>query len=306
VNGSPVPLYSGLAAALVGVFALLVTTGLGVTVSVLILQGTGTSSDPEGTALTPGLLAAMTMLACAGLLVALVLLVTGRDAGRSALVWLALMALPWALLSAFFFTVGVDEVHEGRRAYQAARAGAGTAAGAALGLLVAAVVLGSRPARRVLSRSPASGPAPAARPRFVTGLVVVFAAGFCLLAVMPLSGMHDDPDLTAIITVLAGLHVVLISAPLLVAGLSAGTGRRGGAVVARVFSAVPLLVLPVLVVFAVFVGVTSVHNRGALLPPVVSVAASGLLTLALLAGIGLVLAGLAALADPRVRTGAHP
>jgi hypothetical protein len=127
---------------------------------------------------------------------------------------------------------------------------------------------------------------------------VTVAAGVVLLAVMPFSGMRDDPDLAVVLVVVAVLHAVFVSAPLLGAGLGAGANR---VVLARVFSTVAVLFLPVLIVFAGFLGAASAGNDGAVLPPFVSIMVSGLVTLAFLAAAGLLLAELAALADLRAR-----
>jgi hypothetical protein len=298
---------------MVAVVGLLFTTGTGVMVTVLIARGTGEATDPAGDALAPGMLAAVDALACAGLLVAVGLLAAGKDAGRSAIVWLAVMALPWVVVTGLFFGLGMEVALDGRRAYDVAILGLGGVALAVLGLLAGAVLLGIRPGRRwlahrVLVRHAATGAgtAPSPRPRFLTGLAVIVAAGALLLAVAPLSGMHADPDLAVTLAVLAVVHVVFVSAPLLVAGLGAGAGR---VVLARAFSVAPLLMLPVLVVFGLFLGAASARNDGAVLPPAVSIVVSGLVTLAFLAGVALVLAGLAALADPRAqhrRAGQRP
>jgi hypothetical protein len=321
--GSPAPLFAGVAAVVLAAFGLLLTTTSAVMIAAFIASGAGTASDPQGDALAPGLLAGVNGLACVGVLIALALLIGGRDAGRSATVWLAGVTMPWVLLTGFFFAVAVDDIEDGRRAHEAALLGVAGAGLAGLGLLFGTILLGIRPGRRWLAHRilfgaagrPDVGAAPAAEPpaplraawpRFSVALLVIFAAGVCLLVFMPLSGMNDDPVLTEVLIVVAVLHLVFVSVPLVVAGLgarSARAGRRGGAVLARVFSAVPLLVLPVFVLLAGFIGVVTALLGGedddAVLPSIVAIAVSGMLTVAFLAGIGLVLAGLAALADPR-------
>lgn len=325
--GSPVPLFVGLAATAVGAIGLLLTAAAAATITVLIASGAGTTTDPAGDALAPGLLAGIDAVACLGLLVSIALAVGGRDAGRSACVWLAGVTLPWVLVTAVFFALGVDQVDNGR-AGQAAAAGVAGAGIAALGMLVGAVLLGIRPGRRWLAhrvlaaaaRADAqtaltgvppnprqAAPLRAAWTRYRAAFLVVGAAGVGLLGLMPLSGMSADSGLAETCVAVAVLHVVLVSAPLVVAGLGARSGRR---LLVRAFSVAPLLVLTGFVAMSAFVGVASAHNTDpdtgesvGVLPPFVSVASSGLLTVAFLAGIGLVVAGLAALADPRVTGG---
>jgi hypothetical protein len=308
--GSPVPLITGAAAAIVGTFGLLLTATASAIVAVSTYSGAGT--DPKGDSTGPGLFAAASVLAGIGLLVSLALLVGGKDAGRSATAWLAGVTLPWALAMTAYFAAGVSRADLGQRSAVPPLLGVAGAGLASLGLLAGAVLLGIRPGRRwlahrVLSRTAADASASlrAARARYVVALVVTAAAGAGLLAFLPLSAMGNDPDLLVSIVVLALLQA-LVSGPLLVATVGASmarSGRRGGAVVARVFSAVPLFVLTVLAMLTMLAGAGSVVGSAeqiaeAKLPPAAALGLSGILAIAFLAGIALVVAGLAALADP--------
>ncbi|MFE1290620.1 hypothetical protein [Streptomyces sp. NPDC058751] len=315
--GSPWALVVGVIALVMAALGLLLTTTAGAQICALVRVGD--SADPEGDALAPGMFAVLGLVAFVALLVALAPVFAGFDRGRSAGAWVAGALLPWALCFVLYFAMvgfgdDFDEVVRG-----SALLGFYSASALVLALLIGTILLGIRPGRRwlahrVLARTApaelgpeAPGPLRKAPRRFLVSLVLSVLGTCGSIGFYPLSAMGDDPDLGVLLGVLGAVALLFVVVPLALACLGAvraREGRRGGARLARVLSAGPLVFLLLLALMAAFAGVISLiapdgQVEAAVLPPGPAVAIGIALALTSLTAAGFVLASLAALADPR-------
>ncbi|MFI5952670.1 hypothetical protein [Cryptosporangium sp. NPDC051539] len=294
-SGPSRPPFAGTVWAALGTLGLLVTATAGAAVTVLLYtSGHGWSVNAP----VPVGLTGLTTLACGGLLTSVVLLGGGHDAGRSATVWLAGAAVPWTLGAAVLYGFYAFDDFFAGGVRLAALLGVAGATVAVVALPAAAILLGRSAARYPPTGGIGGAPGPpavlrAAPGRFRTALGVVVAADFGLVVAWPPRVGTDDVTwgwAVVEVVVLLLVHGV----PLALAGVgatSARAGRRGGAVAARAFGAVCLLVLPITAFYALILPVEPD-------PDATEAAVFSALMLGFAGGAGLVLTGLAALADP--------
>jgi hypothetical protein len=174
------------------------------------------------------------------------LIIAGRDAGRSGIVWIGVAALPWTVLIASGIVAIAHEKEHLSDGFVTVTTVVSYACGglAAVGLLTAMIVLGIPPGRRwlaarVLARTGALWPpAPlvAARKRFTVSAFLGMGGCAAQLVLTPLV-TEDGSGRSTFLVVVAVILVVLVAVPQLLglwgARLAFG-GRRGGAHLARV------------------------------------------------------------------------
>jgi hypothetical protein len=277
----------------------------------LLVFRNGDDERPDGEIIATVLIVWASVVAALLLAYSIGLIATGRDAGRSGIVWIGVAALPWTILIASGVVVTAREKDGLSDGFVDAVTAISWASGglAALALLVAMIVLGIPPGRRwlaarVLARTGALWPpAPivAARKRFTASSFL--SMGGCASQLMLTPFVTDDGKgrSEALIT-LAVVLVLVVAVPLLL-GLwgarLAFAGRRGGAHLARAAGVFLIYGVQPFVLIGVLNGLSGVFDNDSTLPPAASGPAAGVVTAVIILGMVQYVAGLAALADPR-------
>jgi hypothetical protein len=301
-----------------GIFGLLLNAVAVVWISRLVASSSGNPTDRFGPSM---LLALQNLLTVVALLVALVLISRGRDAGRSAAIWIAAGALPWLILTAIALIAAANAGSYPRTRDNDQWVSVAVALGlagvvlAVVGLVTAMILLGQPAGRRWIAENVFAGgdrswpprPLLATTWRFGLSAALGVGGGLLLVALIPLSSLGQEEGAGIATVVFAVILTVTVVLPELLAALGAWgarRGRRGGAIAARVAGGLAVLGFPVFTLLAVFMVATSYYGSSdqiaaAALPPP-AVATLGVLVIgASLAGLALFVAGLAGLADPR-------
>jgi hypothetical protein len=252
---------------------------LAVAVMSLVVFRAGPEDRNDGDVIVTVLIVWASLVAALLLAYSIGLIVAGRDAGRSGIVWIGVAALPWTIL----IPSGIVEIASHWEQYLSDRfvtvttlvsyAGGGLAA---LGLLTAMIVLGAPPGRRwlasrVLARTGALWPpAPlvAAKKRFTFSAFLGMGGCAAQLVLTPLV-TEDGNGRSTFLVVVAVMLVVLVAVPQLLglwgARLAFG-GRRGGAHLARVAGVVLIYGVQPFVLIGVLNGLAGVFDTDAILP----------------------------------------
>jgi hypothetical protein len=239
------------------------------------------------------------------------LIIAGRDAGRSGIVWIGVAALPWTFLIARGVVAIAREKEHLSDGFVTVTTVVSFACGglAALGLLVAMIVLGVPPGRRwlaarVLSRTAALWPpAPlvAAKKRFTLSAFLGMGGCAAQLVLTPLV-TEDGNGRSTFLVAVAVVLVLLVAVPQLL-GLwgarLAFAGRRGGAHLARAAGVFLIYGVQPFVLIGVLNGLAGVFGNDATVPPAAAGPLAAAVTAAIMLGMVQYVAGLAALADPR-------
>ncbi|GIJ52725.1 hypothetical protein [Virgisporangium aurantiacum] len=304
---SPVPVAFGATAAGVAALALLV---LGVMSLVVFRAGPADRND--GDVIVTVLIVWASLVAALLLAYSIGLIVAGRDAGRSGIVWIGVAALPWTIL----IPAGIVEIASHWEEYLSdgfitVASVVSYACGglAAFGLLTAMIVLGIPPGRRwlaarVLARTGALWPpAPlvAARKRF-TFSAFLGMGGCAAQLILTLLVTEDGNGRSTFLAVSAVILVLLVAVPQLLGvwgGRLAFAGRRGGAHLARAAGVFLIYGVQPFVLIGVLNGLAGVFDTDAILPDAAGGPLAAVVTAAIMLGIVQYVAGLAALADPR-------
>jgi hypothetical protein len=273
---------------------------------ILVLPG----EDRSGDALAPALGAGVLGIAFLMLVVSLGLLVAGRDAGRSASAWIGASVLPPVAIAVLALGTALSSTDDRVEAL-ATPALVGMCGGAAsiVGFVVGSALLGSRAARRYLAVRLLTGaaqrqPASQLLRTALRYLAVAYGVALVGLGVFVVSARLSGADGSAaadrvvFLVVFGVLGLVLVLTGLAVIGgaAAAGTGRRGGATLARCGGAIALPVLWLLL-FAVAVPAVALADSDTTALNVS--AALGLFNAVLvIAAIAAMVRGLAALANP--------
>lgn len=247
------------------------------------------------------------------LIFALGLILLGHDAGRCAIVWIGVGALPWAFVVAIDIggsAYGDRDLHSDGFVTLSVITGIGCGVGALFGLVTAMISLGIPPGRRwlatrVLARdAPAWGlPAPlvGARRRFTASIVLGITGGAALLVLTPFATESSDGSVPAMITwtIVLVLFVAVPQAFGLWGVRLAQQGRRSGANVARAGGVFVVYGLEILMVLGVFDAMAGIQYDDTVLPGPVTIPLAVLFTCVVVLGLVQYVAGLAGLADPR-------
>lgn len=238
------------------------------------------------------------------ILYAISLIIIGHDAGRSGIVWIGAAALPWTVL----IPGGIVSMQE-RNVDAVPIVSYACGMLAAVGLLVAMMLLGTPPGRRWLAERVLANtgalwpPAPlvAARKRFRLSTFLVLAGCSAQLVLTPLV-TTDGRGRSTFLAIFAVVLVLAVAVPQVLglwgAALAFG-GRRGGAHLARAAGAVLIFGVQPFVLLGVLNGLAGIWNDDAAVPPAATGPLGGVVTAVVLLGIVQYVAGLAALADPR-------
>jgi hypothetical protein len=236
-----VPLAVGATAAGVAALAFLTVAVM----SLLVFQG-GREDRGDSEIIATVLIVETSLVAVLLLVYSIGLIVAGRDAGRAGIVWIGVAALPWTFLIASGIVAIAHEKEEHLSdGFVTVTTVVSYACGglAALGLLIAMIVLGIPPGRRwlaarVLARTGALWPpAPlvAAKKRFTLSAFLGMGGCAAQLVLTPLV-TEDGNGRSTFLVAVAVVLVLLVAVPQLLglwgARLAFG-GRRGGAHLAR-------------------------------------------------------------------------
>jgi hypothetical protein len=302
--GSRVPLLVG------GVAAGLATLGLLVTAVTSASVAGIASRVQDGDVVPPIIFAVQSTVSVVAFLIGLALLRGGRDAGRSATLWIAVATVPWLATMAFYFAGGTSSglvSLYGERYEVAADVGLAAVSLVAVAALVAMIALAAAGGRRWRA-DPAPEevdalPAPllATKARFGLSAVLGVSAGVALIVVFPEAAIGEGPDpVSAAYALALGLAVAVVVPEIIVwvGGSLARRGRRDGVLLARVGGGLAVCGFAIVMALAAVALSTAVEGPG----PGVDLVAAPICLLAivgLLVSLGLLVAGLAGLADPR-------
>jgi hypothetical protein len=260
--------------------------------------------------LTPSmLLAALDVVLILALLVAGLLILLKRDAGRSAAVWISASALPWAIFTtvATFAAATTNTSRELSWAPALGVVGAATGVLGLLGLIGTMIAFGIRPSRRWMALHSAGGPVRPGRLTFMLAAVLGIAGSIILFAMLPFTPLGQSPGTDIATIVYAVILFVLVIVPTglgLVGGTIARTGKRGGATLARIAGGFAVIGFPAFTVMTVLMMVGSADSSNeekaaAAIPLAATLVVGAAIGLASLAGLALYIAGLAGVASPR-------
>jgi hypothetical protein len=300
------PLIAGLTAAGLGVLGLFANAA-----AILVITFAVSRFDT----FTPSMLLALLDLAMGvALLVAGVLILLKRDAGRSAAVWISASTLPWAILTVVGTTAAArTSAVERSLSWAIPITIVGTAGGGlgVLALILAMIFLGIPSGRHwlasiVLAR-PGRPPLPSTKARFLLAMIVGVGGVIALLAMLPFVALGQETWIGVLAIVFGAILFVFVVVPVglgLAGGTFARNGKRGGATLARVaggFAAFGFPVFTVLTLFVTFASVSESTRVRAVAPlsPAATLVVGSLVALASLVGWAFFVAGLAGLADPR-------